>query len=70
MSGISAIYDHTEEIGYQKESSIFTFPFFPLENLLAEVYLTPCQTQKDSGDNNSHGEGFEEPEHSLLQQER
>jgi hypothetical protein len=32
MSEISAIYDHVEDIGYPKESSLFTFPFFLSEN--------------------------------------
>ena len=50
----------------KKESSSFTFPFFPPQKTtLAEVCLTSCQTQQDWGDDNSPGEESEDQEPIL-----
>lgn len=67
MSEIGAIYDHTEDTGDQKESSVITFPFFSPQKISpTEVYLTPCQTKQNRGVNNSHGEGFKGQEPIFI----
>lgn len=49
MPGISAIYDHAEDIGYQNDCSIFTFPFFSLRKSFwlksTSLHVKPSKTE-------------------------